>query len=519
MSDIIKLLLQAEIGKSSIESIKAQLDNLQKTIKPIKIELDVDSKSLKNIEELNKSLSTIGTSNMQKVDMSQIDKGMRSATQSTAEYNKTLHELIHLYKTQQIGAKDFVDMASKYRQETEFKNLSDKQQLQLVQQLTKADREHTRALDEKTKVTGRLANSQEKLELFQQKMSKDLDIFANKNKGKFDETQLEAMRSKLEGLSVAGGGAERSMKELRTEFGHMKQEASQSNTMLAQITENFVKFARFYLVGQQIVNFRNAVKDGVNSVKELDTSLTELNKISNMSEQQMKLFVDRAYDAGVTIARTGKEVVDATVEWRRAGYVMEEAFELAQKSLLLTNVGSGINDVVEASSSMIAILKGFKMEAEDAIHIVDALNEVSNNYAVDTVNLTEILKRVSGTMAQTGTSYEQLIGLSVGAFESLRNSEKVASGLNMITQRLKGMSESGEEIEGLIPKIQSAFDKYTDGAVQVIDKQNGGLNSTYEILSQLQKVYPSLTDEAKAYLNEAVAGNRKQKGGFAQKCA
>lgn len=89
----------------------------------------------------------------------------------------------------------------------------------------------------------------------------------------------------------------------------------------------------------------------------------------------------------------------------------------------------------------------------------------------------------------------------------------------MISQRLRGMSEDGEKVEDLIPKIQEAFNKYTNNSVSVIDKQNGGLNSTYEILQQLSKVYPTLSDEAKAYLNEAIAGNRKQKGDYVQKCA
>ena len=150
-------------------------------------------------------------------------------------------------------------------------------------------------------------------------------------------------------------------------------------------------------------------------------------------------------------------------------------------------------------------------EASETSHIVDALNEVSNTFAVDTNNLTEILKRASGTIAQTGTSYEELLGLSTAGFESLRNAEMVASGINMISQRLRGMKEDGESVEGLIPKIQADLDKYTQGAVSVIDKQNGGLHSTYEILSQLSKVYPTLTSEAKAFINESIAGNRQNK--------
>ena len=446
MADI-KILLQAGIHKDSVEQIKKQLNNLSANIKTIDIKINPNS--IKEIQGLESSLSKLGALKIAKVDMSGVDNSMKGAAKATNEYNQSLHELIHLYKTQQIGANDFVDMASKYRKESEFRNLSDKQQIQLVQQLSKADKEHTKVLDEKTKTIRKMSNeeekAQQKLLTFQQKMlgvgdgDGQLDIFGQKFKGKFDTNELANIRKEVEGLyALTPKEQEEGMKRLNVQFGNLKQSAQQSGSVLARTFENMTKFLRYYAAGGILVGFVREIRSGIESVKDLDTSLTELNKISNMSSEQMKLFTDRAYEAGNEIARTGKEVVDATVEWRRAGFAMEEALQLAQQSLLLTNVGSGIDNVVEASSSMIAILKGFKMEAQDSIHIVDSLNEVSNNYAVDTVNLTEILKRVSGAISQTGTSYEELIGLSVGGFESLRNSEKVASGLNMITQRLKG---------------------------------------------------------------------------------
>lgn len=336
-----------------------------------------------------------------------------------------------------------------------------------------------------------------------------------------DPTAISKMQTQLKGMqnntmiNVNTTGAVKSVENL----GYAFDGASASTGILSKAIENAGKFLRFYLVGGVLVGFANSIKNGVKSVVELDTSLTELAKVSNLTGSQLKVFTDQAYDAGRTIARTGKEVIDATAEFKRAGYEINEAFELSKQALLLTNIGDGINDVTEASSSLIAILKGFKMEARETAHIVDSLNEVSNNYAVDTNNLTEILKRASGTIGQTGTSYEQLLGLATGGYESLRSAEMVASGINMISQRLRSMDEEGNKVEGLIPKIQEAFDKYTGGSVSVIDKQNGGLNSTYEILQQLSQVYPTLSDESKAYLNEAVAGNRKQNGGFVQKCA
>jgi len=212
-------------------------------------------------------------------------------------------------------------------------------------------------------------------------------------------------------------------------------EMTHSSSILKDALNNMFRFLRFYVAGGILVGFVRSIKDGVKSVIELDASLTELNKVADLTANQLQNITDRAYEMGKTIGRTGKEVIDATVEFKRAGFEIEDAFDLSKVALVLTNVGDGITDVKEASSSIIAVLKGFKMQASDAMHIIDALNETSNNFAVDTNNLTEILKRVSGTIAQTGTSYEQLIGLATAGFESLRNAQVVASGINMITQR------------------------------------------------------------------------------------
>lgn len=78
----------------------------------------------------------------------------------------------------------------------------------------------------------------------------------------------------------------------------------------------------------------------------------------------------------------------------------------------------------------------------------------------------------------------------------------------MISQRLRGIDEDGEAIEGLAPKLQQAFKEYANIDIQ---DQNGELRSTYDILSDLAEVYPTLTSKEKQYLGELAAGNRQVK--------
>lgn len=78
----------------------------------------------------------------------------------------------------------------------------------------------------------------------------------------------------------------------------------------------------------------------------------------------------------------------------------------------------------------------------------------------------------------------------------------------MISQRLRGIGEDGEAIDGLVPKLQKAFKEYANIDIQ---DENGELRSTYDILSDLAKVYPSLTSKRRQYLGELAAGNRQVK--------
>ncbi len=78
----------------------------------------------------------------------------------------------------------------------------------------------------------------------------------------------------------------------------------------------------------------------------------------------------------------------------------------------------------------------------------------------------------------------------------------------MISQRLRGIGEDGEAIDGLAPKLQEAFKDYANIDIQ---DENGELRSTYDILSDLAKVYPSLTSKQRQYLGELAAGNRQVK--------
>lgn len=64
------------------------------------------------------------------------------------------------------------------------------------------------------------------------------------------------------------------------------------------------------------------------------------------------------------------------------------------------------------------------------------------------------------------------------------------------------MNDEGEKDFELMSKMESLFNKL---GTTVYDS-NGELKNTYELLSELAEVYPSLTNEQKSFVTETIAG-------------
>jgi hypothetical protein len=142
-----------------------------------------------------------------------------------------------------------------------------------------------------------------------------------------------------------------------------------------------------------IAMFRN----GINSVKEIDAAMTELKKVTDETTETYSNFLKVASTRSSEIGATMKEFIESTSDFARLGYSLEEASKLSEVSNIYTNVGDGVSDVTQASESIISTMKAFKIEANDAISIVDRFNAVGKRIAQQYSN---ILK-VSGYIGQS----------------------------------------------------------------------------------------------------------------------
>lgn len=278
--------------------------------------------------------------------------------------------------------------------------------------------------------------------------------------------------------------------------------AKQADKWQYSWSKAFQSFTTYMSVTTVFYQTINTIKDMIQEVTDLDSALVELQKVTDLTGASLKNFTQDAYDAAEAVAKTGTEMVEAATEFAKAGYDENQVLKLGELALMYTNIADEEVSAAESAEFMIAQMKAFNIEAEDAIHIIDAVNEVANKYAVSSADIANNLGKSSAVMANAGNSYEQMIGLLTAGTEITRNASKVSNGLKTITLRLQGMDDEGEKSLELTAQMEAMFNKLNLS----VYKADGSLKNTYEILEDLAPVYKEATAAEKAYITETIAG-------------
>lgn len=187
-------------------------------------------------------------------------------------------------------------------------------------------------------------------------------------------------------------------------------------------------------------------------------------------------------------------MVEAATTFRKSGFNDQDAATLAKVAAQYQNVADTAVSAEDAASSIVSQIRAFGEDADFATHVIDAYNEVANNFSVGTNDLSQAMEIASAGMATYGNEFEQIIGLVTAGTEIMTGrSSQVARGLNTIASR--------------IVKNQGALKAY---GVQV-EGANGSLKSTYDVLAELKPTWDSMSEAERVALGDAIAGTNQYK--------
>lgn len=254
------------------------------------------------------------------------------------------------------------------------------------------------------------------------------------------------------------------------------------------------------------------LRSAVSNVIDLNTEFTDLAKVSDASIRQLYNDFDDFSTIAKDVGGTITDTISATADWSRNGYGLPDSEELARVALIYKNVGDGI-DIDAANESLISTLRGFRLEAEDAMHIIDVFNEVSNNEAISSSGIGEALQRSAASFNAANTSLEKSVALITATNSVLQDTSKTGNMWRTVSARLRGaeteLKEMGEDTEGLVKSTSKLRElvKGITGFDIMVDKNT--FKDIYNIVLGIGKEWQSLNDIDRAALLEALSGKQQ----------
>ena len=193
-------------------------------------------------------------------------------------------------------------------------------------------------------------------------------------------------------------------------FGTAQKEVSSFSKLIDNFkgkVGNLVTYLGTFVGFYEVVD---AFRQGITYVREFDSALTEMKKVSDETTESLKAFQQASFDIANTVGTTAGDIQNSTAEWMKLGYAIQDASELAQATAIYKNVGDNM-DIEGATESMVSTLEGFQLEADQAMNIVDQFNEVSNNFAIDSKGIGDALQRSAASFNAANTGLSESIAL------------------------------------------------------------------------------------------------------------
>ena len=340
---------------------------------------------------------------------------------------------------------------------------------------------------------------------------------------KYEETlnnldKRQDLKKRLYDIRDAAEAQSKPFNVLSNEFAELKIDMEDSGiaaeTLGQKLSRLFKEHFQTAIAMAGVAMVKQGLREVYNNVVDIDTSMTNLKKVTNETESAYSSFLSSASSQARELGASISDVIDSTAEWSRLGYTLDESQELAKWSTVLSNIGDGIDSASDAASYLVSILKGFGIEADEVEHVVNVLNSVGNNEPISESGIAEALVRSASALSAAGNSFEQSVSLITAANSVLQDPDTVGTTVRTISMYLRAaktdLTNLGESVDGCADSVSSLRTemKQLTGVDIMKDAAGTQFKSTYEILKEISEVWDKLTDVSKANVTNLLGGKR-----------
>lgn len=362
------------------------------------------------LREQIESLEQILTINGKIVDSKTLEEEITKATYLTESERK--EKLDALRKVTNEAARTSATTDVKYAQAARNNNPTLQNTLtgyyRNLEEQGRIEREIARAENKGMSLTGNAAIENKS---FIHSLQSQKNNLANQYKYDEQKKTLNGIELTEEQINKLEQERTRILNNNQIEMDRVGNSVNQTKGFLTQLKDNFKdSFSQIGMAIMQIFSFQQIQKvfnDFISATERLDQKMVDLQIASGYTKNNIHDMMLEFNDLAKEIGKTTEEIAEAANDWLRAGYEGQEASQLTEASMQLSTLG--MISSADATSYLISVLKGWKLEATEIQGVVDRLSAVDMAAAISAGDLAEAMSRASNSAQMAGTSLDRYI--------------------------------------------------------------------------------------------------------------
>lgn len=306
-------------------------------------------------------------------------------------------------------------------------------------------------------------------------------------------------------LSSIGPKGQQAFSQLAIAISSATMPAKRLNSTLMSFGDTLLRTVKWQVASTMIHGFIRTVKDAVNYLTDLDTSLNKIQLITQKSNAEMESFAVTAGKMADRLSSTAKEISDASLIFFQQGLDTGEVVKRAETTVKLAKVtGQSLQDV---SSQLTAIWNNFRHGSESVERYADVITALGAATASSSAEIAEGLQKFAAVADTVDLSYEKATAaLATVVAQTRQSADIVGTAFKTMFARIEGL-KLGETLEDGVTLNQYSTVLKKIG-VNILDA-NGQLKEMDTILDSIGERWQTLSQATKVATAQQVAGLRQ----------